>query len=101
MTIAPIEQINAIYKQNQDCQKIRNENHKKKMAFGKAYELPKKNENEVILKIRYILTEYLIPLISSYILLKFSRNAAICIHDFFDPDLTEYYYNPSPTWLSF
>ena len=71
------------------------------MAFGKAYELPTKKENEVIVKTKLIMTEYVIPLVLSYLLMKFARNLALCIHDFFDPDLSEYYYNPSPTWLSF
>ena len=74
------------------------------MAYGKSYELPAKKQSHFSQQSQrayYFLSEYVIPFVLGYMMLKIIKVTIVTIRDIFDPDLSEYYYNPDPLWLAY
>lgn len=70
------------------------------MAFGSPYKLRPKAENALLKRARTIFIDYGLPLAYAFALSGVIKGTHRAIADFFDPELSEFYYDPSPFWLS-
>ena len=70
------------------------------MAYGTPYDIPQKKKS-ALENTGYFLSEYLIPFLLGYLLLKVTKVFTVAVCNFFDPDLSDYYYDPNPLWLSY
>ena len=70
------------------------------MAYGSSYVLPERKSDKFFTQTSIFLEDYLIPLIKGYATFKMTKMAIVALSSFFDPDLSEFYYNPDPLWLA-